>query len=242
MASSRRTYLYKLTSDRGGAPCAIEPLPGERSLLTLAICKPAIRRTAQPGDRILGITSHALAQTDGYPLGAVIYAAIVAEGIEARDYFAPESLFTARPDCIYEFHQQMGRAMHRGLSALHQDERHQLRDLGRYPFYKNGRVLVCEEFRYFGAAASPIPARLPLLTDAAETLGQGHRVFLERDPESQEADALFRLLWKRSSSFTSRQVDGDSYDHRPGRHPTPDCGRVRGRERKTRPKAGGPGC
>ncbi len=217
MASSRRTYLYKLTSDRGGAPCAIEPLPGERPLLTLAICKPAIRRTAQPGDRILGITSHALAQTDGYPLGAVIYAAIVAEGIEARDYFAPESLFTARPDCIYEFHQQLGRAAHRGLSALHQDERHQLRDLGRYPFYKNGRVLVCEEFRYFGAAAALIPARLALLTAAAQTLGQGHRVFLERDPESQEADALFRLLWKRTSHFTSREVDGDTYDHRPGK-------------------------
>ena len=217
MASSRRTYLYKLTSDRGGAPCATEPLPGERPLLTLAICKPAIRRTAQPGDRILGITSHALAQTDGYPLGAVIYAAIVAEGIEARDYFAPASPFTERPDCIYEFHQQLGRAAHRGLSALHQDERHQLRDLGRYPFYKNGRVLVCEEFRYFGAAAAPIPARLPLLTTAAETLGQGHRVFLERDPESQEADALFRSLWKRSSSFTSKKVDGDTYDHRPGK-------------------------
>ena len=213
MALSRRTYLYKLTSDRGGAPCAIEPLPGECPLLTLAICKPAIRRTAQPGDRILGITSHALAQTDGYPLSAVIYAAIVAEGIEARDYFAPASLFTERPDCIYEFHQQLGRAAHRGLSALHQDERHQLRDLGRYPFYKNGRVLVCKEFRYFGAAALAIPVRLRRLNAAAETLGQGHRVFLDRDPESQEADALFRSLWKRTSNFTAREVDGDTYDH-----------------------------
>ena len=217
MASTRRTYLYKLTSDRGGAPCATEPLPGEPSLLTLAICKPAIRRTAQPGDRILGITSYALAQTDGYPLGAVIYAAIVREGIEARDYFAPASPFTERPDCIYEFHQQLGRAAHRGLSALHQDERHQLRDLGRYPFYKNGRVLMCEEFRYFGAAAVVIPARLGLLTAAAETLGQGHRVFLERDAESQEADVLFRFLWKRTTGFTAREVDGDTYDHRPGK-------------------------
>ena len=231
MASSRRTYLYKLTSDRGGAPCAIEPLPGERPLLTLAICKPAIRRTAQPGDRILGITSHALAQTDGYRLGAVIYAAIVAEGVDARDYFAPESLFTERPDCIYEFHQQMGRASHRGLSALHQDERHQVRDLGRYPFYKNGRVLKCEDFRYFGAAAVPIPAKLTFLTAAAESLGQGHRVFLDREPESQEADALFRSLWKRTTCFTAREVDGDSYDHRPGKRravqPDVGCGSER---------------
>lgn len=198
-------------------------------MLTLAICKPAIRRTAQPGDRILGITSHALAQTDGYPLGAVIYAAIVTEGVEARDYFAPASLFTHRPDCIYEFHQQLGRAAHRGLSALHQDERHQLRDLGRYPFYKNGRVLVCREFRYFGAAAVRIPTRLPLLSAAAETLGQGHRVFSDRDPESHEADALFRLLWKRPTSFTPSEVDGDTYDHRPGKRSTRGVG-VRSRD------------
>lgn len=212
---ARRTYLYKLTSDRGGAPCAIEPPPGERPLLTLAICKPAIRRTAQPGDRILGITSHALAQTDGYSLGAVIYAAIVAEGIEARDYFAPASPFTERPDCIYEFHQQMGRAAHRGLSALHQDERHQLRDLGRYPFYKNGRVLVCEDFRYFGPAAVPIPSRLTLLTETAEKLGQGHRKFEDNDPEAREINSLFRLLWRQPSTFTPSEVAGDTYDHRP---------------------------
>ena len=211
----RRTYLYKLTSDRGGAPCAVEPQQGQPPMLTLAICKPAIRRTAQPGDRILGITSHALAQTDGYPLGAVIYAAIVAEGVEARDYFAPASLFTHRPDWIYDFHQHVGRAAHRGLSALHLDERHMLRDLGRYPFYKNGRVLLCEEFRYFGAGAILIPPRLSLLTTAAETLGQGHRVFSDRDPEAQEADALFRSLWKRPTSFTPGEVAGDTYDHRP---------------------------
>lgn len=213
----RRTYLYKLTSDRGGAPCAIEPAPGESPLLTLAICKPAIRRTAQPGDRILGITSHALAQTDGYPLLAVVYAAIVKEGVEARDYFAPESLFTERPDCIYEFHQQLGRATHRGVSALHQDERHQLRDLGRYPFYKNGRVLLCEDFRYFGSAAVPIPLKLPTLVRAAETLGQGHRVFLDQEPESQEAESLFRSLWKRRTGYTPRTVEGDTYDHRPAK-------------------------
>ena len=129
-----RTYLYKLTSDRGGAPCALEPEAGAEALLTLAICKPAIRRTAQPGDRILGITSHSLERTDGYPLGAVIYAAVVREGVEARDYFAPASPFTHRPDCIYEFHQRNGRVAHAGRSKLHAAETHMLKDLGRYPF------------------------------------------------------------------------------------------------------------
>jgi hypothetical protein len=205
-----RTYLYKLTSDRGGAPCALAPAAGEEPLLTLAICKPAIRRTAQPGDRILGITSHALAQSDGYPLQSVIYAAVVAEGIDARDYFTPA--YTARPDCIYEFHRHNGTAAHSGRSNLHRAPAHLVKDLGRYPFYKNGRVLLCRDFRYFGAAAVKIPARLHLLNAAAEALGQGHRVFTEQDPESREADALFRHLWKRPTAFTPAQVDSDAYD------------------------------
>ena len=213
-----RTYLYKLTSDRGGAPCALEaPEP----YLTLAICKPAIRRTAQPGDRILGITSHSLANREGYPLNSVIYAAIVKAGVEARDYFQPGE-FAARPDCIYEFHQQNGRAAHKGRSNLHAAEKHMLKDLGTYPFYRNGRVLLCDDFRYFGAGAIKIPARLHLLNVAAETLGQGHRVYTEKDQESHETDALFRHLWKRETSFTPAAVDSDAYDHAP-RKPTKTC-------------------
>jgi hypothetical protein len=167
---SPRTYLYKLTSDRGGAPCATPPAPGEDPILTLAICKPAIRRTAQVGDRILGITSHALANAEGYPLCAVIYAALVEEGIEARDYFAPASPFSQRPDCIYEFHQQNGRAAHTGRTNLHRSPANLLKDLGAYPYYRNGRVLLAQNFRYFGSAAVPIPRRLHLLYAAAETL------------------------------------------------------------------------
>ncbi len=208
-----RTYLYKLTSDRGGAPCAIEPRPRSDALLTLAICKPAIRRTAQPGDRLLGITSRALEKSDGYPLLSVIYAAVVAEGVEAREYFAAESPFTARPDCIYEFHRQNGTAAHRGRTALHRGEEHILKDLGRYPYYRNGRVLLAREFRYFGAAAVNIPARLHLLRAAAETLGQGHRVYTDKAPEARELDAIFRMLWKKATRFTPTKVDGDAYDH-----------------------------
>ncbi len=205
-----RTYLYKLTSDRGGAPCALPPAEGEDPLLTLAICKPAIRRTAAAGDRILGITSHSLAKSDGYPLCSVIYAAVVGEAVDARDYFTPA--FTHRPDCIYEFHRQNGTAAHTGRTQLHSGPEHILKDLGRYPYYRNGRVLVSNQFRYFGAGAVRIPARLHLLNAAAESLGQGHRVFAASDPEAREADALFHLLWKRPTAYTPAHVDRDSYD------------------------------
>ena len=211
--ASRRTYLYKLTSDRGGAPCALAPELGVDPLLTLAICKPAIRRTAQPGDRILGITSHALAHRDGYPLLSIIYAATIAEGLDAREYFHGESVFASRPDCIYEFHQQNGTASHIGRTRLHRGEEHILKDLGRYPYYRNGRVLLAREFRYFGAEAVKIPARLHLLQAAAESLGQGHRVYTEKDPEARELDALFRLLWKKETRFTPPVVEADAYEH-----------------------------
>ena len=153
-----------------------------------------------------------LAKSDGYPLGAVIYAAVVQEGLEARDYFLPGGPFASRPDCIYEFHQQLGKAIHNGRSRLHREAQHLLKDLGSYPYYRNGRILLSHDFRYFGPAAVSIPARLTLLTQAAESLGQGHRVFTDADAEMKEADALFRHLWKRPTAYTPTEVNGESYD------------------------------
>ena len=210
-----RTYLYKLTSDRGGAPCAPPPRNGDDPLLTLSICKPAIRRTAQPGDRILGITSHALAAGEGYPLLAVIYAAQVTGTLDPREYYAPRSRFRARPDCIYAFHRANGTLSHAGRSRLHDNPAYEARDIGRYPFYRNARTLLSTEFRYFGADAVPVPARLPGLLHLAESLGQGHRVFDERSPEASELDALFKLLWKRPTRFTPARVEEESRGHAP---------------------------
>jgi hypothetical protein len=210
-----RTYLYKLTSDRGGAPCAPPPIPDAEPLLTLSICKPAIRRTAQPGDRILGITSRALAASDGYPLEAVIYAARVTGALNPDEYYAAGSAFQGRPDCIYEFHRQNGTLAHSGRTRLHDNPAYEPRDIGRYPFYRNARTLLSTDFRYFGAAAVPIPARLPRLLQVAESLGQGHRVFEEEAPEQRELDALFKLLWKKPTQYTPAFVEEEARGHTP---------------------------
>jgi hypothetical protein len=212
-----RTYLYKLTSDRGGAPCAPPPRAATDPLLTLSICKPAIRRTAQPGDRIVGVTSHSLAATDGYPLESVIYAAVVSEGIEPREYYAQRSRFRSRPDCIYAFHQANGTLTHTGRTRLHDDPAYEARDIGRYPFYRNARTLLCEDFRYFGAGAIAIPGRLTILRQIVRSLGQGHRVFDEKSPEAKELDALFKMLWKLPSRFTPKVVEDEAYGHAPNR-------------------------
>lgn len=210
-----RTYLYKLTSDRGGAPCAPPPRPGDDPLLTLSICKPAIRRTAKPGDRILGITSRALQLSDGYPLAAVIYAARVTGIVDPREYYAEQSIFRERPDCIYAFHQANGRLLHSGRTRLHDDPRYEPRDIGNYPFYRNARTVLSTDFRYFGAGAPVIPARLHRLRQIAEELGQGHRVFEEGADESVELDALFRMLWKRPTAFTPDRVEEEALGHAP---------------------------
>jgi hypothetical protein len=214
MKSARRTYIYKLTSDRGGAPCAPDPGEHGEPLLTLSICKPAIRRTASPGDRLLGLTSHALASTDEYPLNAVIYAAIVGEAIDARDYYEPASVFQHRPDCIYRFHAANGRMQHGGRTPLHADPAYLTRDLGQYPFYRNGRTLLSHDFRYFGSSAIPIPPRLGELRQLAETLGQGHRV-VHSEALERELDALFRLLWKLPTRHTPAIVTDEAYGHTP---------------------------
>ncbi len=211
-----RTYLYKIISDRGGAPCAPMPQGDEPHLLTLAICKPAIRRTAQPGDRILGIASRVLELKEGYAPASVIYAGTVAEAVPAREYYAPDSPYRHRPDCVYRWQAEDDSFAHCGKSGLHAHPEHMRKDLGgRFSGYPNGRVLVLRDFRYFGAGARSIPESLPRLHGIVGTLGQGHRVFDEGKDAAMdgELNTLFRLLQRRRGTASPAEVAGDTYDH-----------------------------
>ncbi len=218
-----RTYLYKLTSDRGGAPCAPPPSAGAAPLLSLAICKPAIRRTAQPGDLILGLTSRVLEQRDSYPPLSVIYAALVGEVLDASAYYAPDSPHRNRPDCIYCYDRESGTLLHRGDTGLHADPRHRRRDLGREGIFENGRILLAHRFTYLGASAFVLDARFPRLRQMASSLGQGHRVVPSGRDRTLDAEinALHRTLAAQTSRFTPSEVHADSYDH-PAPNPA-DC-------------------
>ncbi len=210
-----KTYVYKLTSDRGGAPCAPPPPANTPPLLTLSICKPAIRRTAAPGDRLLGLTSRSLASREGYPLHAVIYAAVVSGTLDAREYYAPRSQFRSRPDCIYKFHRAKGTITHTGKTPLHADEAYRSRDIGMYPYYRNGRTVLSDDFRYFGTRAIVIPDTLWRLRQMSEALGQGHRVFSEEAAESTELKVLFKSLWRCATDFTATVVRSEATGHTP---------------------------
>ena len=210
-----RTYIYKLTSDRGGAPCAPPPLAGENPLLTLSICKPAIRRTAQVGDRLLGLTSRALVLREGYPACAVIYAARVSRVLDFGAYYEADGAFQHRPDCVYRLDTEEGTLQHTGRTRLHAEPAYAARDVGRAPLYRNARTLLCDDFRYFGTDAVPIALRWPALRQVAESLGQGHRIFVNGDPESMEMDRLFASLWRLPTRFTPAQVEEESRGHVP---------------------------
>lgn len=63
-------YLYKMTVGGGGAPCV------QNGLLTLAICKPAIRRVAPEGSVIIGFAGNGI-RSEGYDNNSIVYAAVV---------------------------------------------------------------------------------------------------------------------------------------------------------------------
>lgn len=157
-------YFYKLTADNNGAPCVDE----DAKLLSLAICKPMIRSTAQPGDWIFGFAANSL-----YRDNRLLYVACVTcKEKNGAYYTAPK--YAQRGDCVYE---KQGDHFVWREGALHHGPSHLAHDLGNYPHYDKAHVLLGTDFRYFGKNGSAeYKSRFPLIKQAVETLGVGHRV------------------------------------------------------------------
>ena len=168
-----RLYTYVVRYDNGVAP---NPFWGT---CTLAVCKPAIRRTAQIGDWILGTGSKQshLAPGETHDLsGAAVYAMQVTGKmpLAAYDQHCRQHLPEKIPDlssldwrcrvgdCLYDF----GGDIHTpALRPGYHEDGERSRDLGGV------NVLLSDCFAYFGAAAPDLPASLQHLVHA----GQGHR-------------------------------------------------------------------
>jgi len=129
-------------------------------------------------------------------------------------YFAPRGEFRSRPDRIYTFRRANGQLEHTGKTRLHADSAHVATDVGRHPYYRNAPALICQVFRYFGAAAKRIPGHLANLTEISQHLRQGHRVFEEGSPVSIEVDPSFRLIWRVPTGFTPLRVEEEAYGYR----------------------------
>jgi hypothetical protein len=159
MKSGPRIFVYKMTTDNGGAPCI------HKGILSLAICKPKIRVGAAKGDWIIGVGGKRLG--DG-----VIYVARVGEAIGIEYYSRRE--FATRPDCIYR-RTGNGELVRKAIAQYHEAPENLYHDVGSPPNYARAKVLWCDDFRYFGNKREPIPERL---REFITSIGRGHRVNL----------------------------------------------------------------
>ena len=183
-----RHYVYKVMYDSGGAPCVHD------GALTLAICKPQIRRTARVGDWVYGFGGNRQ-----QPANRLIFVGRVDERISDGDYYRLGE-FADRPDAIYAWTSD-GQLRVKPNAAFHVDVSNHLRqkDIGRHPDYENANVLYSEHFRYFGHQANDDwKAGREGLARAVVNLGQGHLVRHEGGVQ-RDLDSLRRMIFRKYS-------------------------------------------
>jgi hypothetical protein len=161
-----RLFTYTIPFDDGAAP---NPFNG---MCSLAICKPAIRRAAQPGDWVAGFGSKYAPSGD--MSGRLVYAMRVQEvmTLEAYDRAAPSrwphripdiespALQDRLGDCIYDF--STGTPVQR--PGVH-DAGNKATDLA------GDNVLISRDFYYFGSRAIRLPDNLRAILHQT----QGHK-------------------------------------------------------------------
>lgn len=172
MIKTMKLLAYIVKHDSGFSP---NPFGG---VCTLACCKPAIRRTATPGDIVIGTGSahHGLT-------GHLIYAMRVGAVLPYEDYW--ERYPSKRPSLKNAVKKRGDNVWHRdafgnwcgALDALH-DERHRDRDL------RGRNALISDKFFYFGSQAIPIPGEFRDLI----AIARGHK-------NSHNPD-LIKSFWK----------------------------------------------
>jgi len=146
--NEEKIFVYKLTSDDGGAPCVYN------NKLSLCICKPRIRKYAKKNDWIIGFGGRNV-----YDLSnGLIYIAQVTEKLSAGDYFK-KTEYADRPDCIYKW-KEPDRIFEFKKRAIFHNEDCLEHDLGEYPNYNRAFSLLSDKFVYLGK--TPVDRYKPL--------------------------------------------------------------------------------
>ena len=166
-------YSYKMTHDSGFAPNPFY------KTLTLATCKPGIRRTKKnrgngDSDWVAGFASKALANHPNKRLtldsNALIWIGRVEKSLTFEDYFNAPDFKDKKPDSNGDAIQKVGDNIYKPLVSapcksidFHQlrsehDESHKTNDLG------GERVLIFKEFWYFGAEGKPLSSDIAIPT------------------------------------------------------------------------------
>ena len=154
-------FSFVIVHDTGFAP---NPFGG---FLTLATCKPQIRKSAQLGDWIVGTGS---ARTVG--AGKLVYAARISKVVPIEVYGRSADYLVKRPSVRGTWWKKHGDNIYTiqdGRWVQRRNRHHFERDIQRD--VKGVKVLVCEEFWYFGGSAISIPPRLAEIIKQ----GRGHK-------------------------------------------------------------------
>jgi len=128
-------YSYLLVSDNGSAPCIQE------NILSLAICKPKIRKTANIGDYIIAFTSKSM-KVSQEP--KIIYIAKITNKLLLNNYYTK---FKNRKDCIYDNNLILIKNDFHNSCNIKKDIN------GKY-------VLLSNEFIYFGNNFIDVPNKI----------------------------------------------------------------------------------
>lgn len=159
-----KIYFYKMTTDNDGAPCV------QNGLLSLAICKRMIRRTAKEENIIIGFGGK---KNLGEKL---IYVAEI-EKVEINGVYYSNSKFKDRPDCIYEW---IGNELRFIEGSKFHDSGCRDKDVGHAGDREhNANVLTSRKFVYFGNLATDDykkEKKYDVIKASIERLTQGHRI------------------------------------------------------------------
>ena len=172
-------FIYKLTADNGGAPAIKD------NILSLCICKPRIRLSAEEGDWIIGMGGKSVPDLNN----RVIYIAQVTNVIKGSNYYYTDT-YKDRPDRIYElngqkFNWKKGSTYHSPDDLTH--------DLGEYPNYDRAICLTSDNFVYFGRNKEP---SIESIQDIYDGLPRDYRV--NHDDDTRE-----RLLTFIEETFST---------------------------------------
>lgn len=171
-----KIYSYVITHDTGFAP---NPFHG---VLTLATCKPKIRKKAKIGDILLGTGS---ASSVGNK--TVVYAAIISDVLSIEDYFIDKRFQSKKPTLKNEWFYKHGDNIYqkKGDKWLQKRNMHHFKsDIVRDVSGEN--VLVCKHFWYFGKKALRLPNKFHPIVKK----GPGHKITCDKDTILQLMDWL----------------------------------------------------
>jgi hypothetical protein len=172
-------YIYKIVADNGGAPCVAG------GLLSLALCKPKIRKTAGKGSLVFGFGGKEYDER-------LIYIALVTDKLEGQSYYRRRE-YARRPDCIYRVEQ--GRAVRKASARYHVEADQRKKDVGFH--FENAFVLLSDDFRYLGRKGTyEYKQGYRTIRRLVEGLTQGHRHFHSAELR-KELLALKSEVWKK---------------------------------------------